>query len=107
MDQTLVGGPGNDFLSGGGGNDVLTGGGGKDTFLISGSGKITITDPLPSYVLLFNIFGVNSTSDLIKCITSVQDSSYGISYTLLNDLTISLAGIHGNASFTDSMFQFI
>ena len=107
MDQTLVGGPGNDFFSGGGGNDVLTGGGGKDTFVISGSGKITITDPLPSYVLLFNMFGVKNTSDLIKSITSVQDSPYGISYTLLNNLTISLAGIHGNAPFTDSMFQFI
>ena len=53
-DDFLIGGSGDDVLYGGPGNDVLAGGDGNDTYILDGSGKVTIEDKIGTNRVLLN-----------------------------------------------------
>ena len=106
FNQTLTGGPGNDVLGGGGGNDVLYGGAGKDTFLLGGTGRVTIGDFAAGDVMKFNIPGVTSLATLLPRITSSKLDSQGVTYELDTGLSVCLVGKTLSTVFTADMFAF-
>lgn len=106
FNQTLIGGTGNDVIGGGGGNDVLYGGAGQDTFLLGAAGNVTVGDFSAGDVMKFNVFGVSSLAQLAAKVTKISSDAQGISFTIGSDLTVTLAGLSLNTSYTDSMFAF-
>ena len=106
FNQTLTGGPGNDVLGGGGGNDVLYGGAGKDTFLLWGTGRVTIGDFAAGDVMKFNIPGVNSLATLLPHMTSSKPDSQGMTYAFDTGLSVTLVGATPSTVFTADMFAF-
>ena len=106
FNQTLTGGPGNDVLGGGGGNDVLYGGAGKDTFLLWGTGRVTIGDFAAGDVMKFNIPSVNSLATLLTHMTSSKPDSQGMTYAFDTGLSVTLVGATPSTVFTADMFAF-
>ena len=106
FNQTLIGGYGNDVLGGGGGNDYLVGGAGEDTFLLGGTGHVTVSDFAPGDVMKFNVLEVKSVSQLAAKITRATEDSTGITITVGTDLTVTLTGLWLNTDYTESMFAF-
>jgi Ca2+-binding RTX toxin-like protein len=106
FNQTFTGGPGNDVLGGGGGNDVLYGGAGKDTFLLGGTGRVTIGDFAAGDVMKFNIPGVNSLATLLTHMTSSKPDSQSMTYAFDTGLSVTLVGITLSTVFTADMFAF-
>jgi Ca2+-binding RTX toxin-like protein len=105
--QTLVGGSGNDLISGGGGIDTLTGGGGVDTFYFGAPGAATITDFVGNDKFKFNIFGVKTFNDFCNSITNVVDNAQGVTFTINNNLQITIVGYHASSNWNSVSFSFV
>jgi len=104
--QTLRGGPGNDYIYAGGGTDILVGGGGSNTFHFAQTGDVVIQDLTPADRLQFSLPAVSSFAELAAKVTGSQALPNGTQYTINNALTISLVGVDSSFPFTESMFVF-
>ena len=102
LDNTLVGGAGNDVLNGGGGNDVMSGGVGNDTFVFDGAGFGTDTilnfgaNPGAAQDLL-NLTGLGITSATFAANVSIAadgaDTVVGIGADTIHLVGVSSAAV--------------
>ena len=100
--QNITGGDGNDTLVGGGGNDTLTGGLGDDTFGFTALGHHVVTDFDTAHDLLaFDVSGISTVAQLAAMVTSVEETSQGVTYNFGADASITLVGVSAAELTTD------